>query len=186
MQTWPNPHTVDPAICAFVDGSSNVTKQISCKAVPMAFTIRLTTSIAANPADVFDLESDAIVHAESQGAYGESVRVDSKRSALRLGDEIHIRSRHLGVWFTLTSRITEYEPARYFVDEQVTGPFASMRHEHFFLARRGHTQMVDIMSVEFRGGRLGAAILDIPGKLYLRRVLCVRNAYIKKCAEAKR
>ena len=154
--------------------------------MPVAFTIRLTTSIAANPADVFDLESDAIVHAESQGAYGESVRVDSKRSALRLGDEIHIRSRHLGVWFTLTSRITEYEPARYFVDEQVTGPFASMRHEHFFLARRGQTQMVDIMSVEFRGGRLGAAILDIPGKLYLRRVLCVRNAYIKKCAEAKR
>ncbi|WP_143547118.1 hypothetical protein [Rhodococcus sp. 05-2255-1e] len=90
------------------------------------------------------------------------------------------------MWFTLSSRITEDEPARYFVDQQVTGPFASMRHEHFFLARRGHTQMVDIMSVEFRGGRLGAAVLDIPGKLYLRRVLCVRNAYIKKRAEAVR
>lgn len=90
------------------------------------------------------------------------------------------------MWFTLTSRITEYEPSRHFVDEQVTGPFASMRHEHLFLARREHTQMVDIMSVKFRGGRLGAVILDVPGKLYLRRVLCVRNAYIKKRAEAQR
>ncbi|MBY3987822.1 hypothetical protein HQO84_13515 [Rhodococcus fascians] len=90
--------------------------------------------------------------------------------------------RHLGVWFTLTSRITEYEPARYFVDEQVTGPFASMRHEHFFLARRGHTQMVDIMSVEFRGGRLGAAVLDIPGKLYLRRVSCAFGMHTSRSA----
>ncbi|WP_042939039.1 SRPBCC family protein [Rhodococcus sp. AW25M09] len=152
----------------------------------MALTIRLTTSIDADPAVVFDLESDAFVHAESQGTFGESVRVDAGRRDLRLGDEIEIRSRHLGVWFTLTSRITEYEPSRYFVDEQVTGPFASMRHEHFFLARRELTHMVDIMSVEFRGGRLGAVILDVPGRLYLRRVLCVRNAYIKKRAEAER
>lgn len=151
----------------------------------MAFIIRLTTSIDANPVLVFDLESDALVHAESQGSFGESVRVHSGRSSLRLGDEIDIRSRHLGVWFTLTGRITEYEPPRYFVDEQVTGPFASMRHEHFFLARRDHTVMVDIMSVKFRGGRSGAAVLDVPGKLYLRRVLGVRNAYIKKRAEAE-
>ncbi|OZC45215.1 hypothetical protein CH286_18310 [Rhodococcus sp. WWJCD1] len=160
-------------------------RKVSCEAVRMSFIIRLTTSIDADPAVVFDLESDAVVHAESQGSFDESVRVDSGRSDLRLGDEIEIRSRHLGVWFTLTSRITEYEPSRYFVDEQVTGPVASMRHEHLFLARREHTHMVDITSVTFPGGRLGAVILDVPGKLYLRRVLRVRNAYIKKRAESE-
>ncbi|WP_230594665.1 hypothetical protein [Rhodococcoides fascians] len=72
------------------------------------------------------------------------------------------------------------------MDEQIIGPFASMRREHLFLARREHTHMVDIMSVTFRGGRLGAVILDVPGKLYLRRVLCVRNAYIKKLAESEK
>ena len=70
------------------------------------------------------------------------------------------------------------------MDEQVTGPFASMRHEHFFLATRDHTQMVDVMSVQFRGGRLAALILDIPGKLYLRRILCIQNEFIRHRAEA--
>ncbi|MDV6260008.1 SRPBCC family protein [Rhodococcoides yunnanense] len=151
----------------------------------MAFTITLSTPIAADPTTVFDLESDALVHAESQGSFAESVRFTSGRSKLRLGDEIEIRSRHLGLWFTLTSRITEHEPPRCFVDEQVTGPFASMRHEHFFLATRDHTQMVDVMSVQFRGGRLGALVLDIPGRLYLRRILCIRNEFIRKRAEAE-
>lgn len=157
----------------------------ACQAVRMAFTITLLTPIAADPTAVFELESDALVHAESQGSFTESVRFTSGRSNLRLGDEIEIRARHLGLWFTLTSRITEHEPPRYFVDEQVTGPFASMRHEHFFLATRDRTQMVDVMSVRFRGGRLGALILDIPGRLYLRRILCIRNEFIKKRAEAE-
>lgn len=159
--------------------------QVACEAVCMAFTITLSTSIAANPAAVFDLESDALVHAESQGSFAESVKVTSGRNSLLLGDEIEIRSRHLGWWFTMTSRITKHEPPKYFVDEQVAGPFASMRHEHFFLAGHDGTQMVDIMSVKFRGGRLGALVLDIPGKLYLRRVLCVRNEFIKRRAEAE-
>lgn len=60
---------------------------MTCEAGRMAFIIRLTTLIDADPAVVFDLESDAVVHAESQGSFGESVRVDSGRSALRLGDE---------------------------------------------------------------------------------------------------
>lgn len=94
---------------------------MTCEAVRMAFIIRLTTLIDADPA-VFDLESDAVVHAESQGSFGESVRVDSGRSALRLGDEIEIRSRHLGVWFTLISRITEYEPSRHFVMSRSRAP----------------------------------------------------------------
>ncbi|RMB75801.1 cyclase/dehydrase [Rhodococcus sp. SBT000017] len=151
----------------------------------MAFTITLSTPIAADPTAVFELESDAQVHEESQGSFRESVRFTSDRSNLRLGDEIQIRSRHLGFWFTLTSRITKHECPRYFVDEQVTGPFASMRHEHFFLATRDHTQMVDVMSVQFRGGRLAALILDIPGRLYLRRILCTRNEFIRHRAEAE-
>lgn len=59
-----------------------------------------------------------------------------------------------------------------------------MRHEHFFLATRDQTRMVDVMSVKFRGGRLGALVLDIPGRLYLQRILCIRNKFIKKRAEA--
>lgn len=151
----------------------------------MAFTITLSTPIAADPTAIFDLESDAMVHAESQDSFRESVRSTSGRSSLRLGDEIEIRSRHLGLWFTLTSRITEHERPLHFVDEQIRGPFASMRHEHFFLATRDQTRMVDVMSVKFRGGRLGALVLDIPGRLYLQRILCIRNEFIRKRAEAE-
>ena len=45
-----------------------------------------------------------------------------------------IRAWHLGVWWTLTSRVTAYDRPASFVDEQVRGPFSVMRHEH--LCRR--------------------------------------------------
>jgi hypothetical protein len=72
--------------------------------------VEVVTLIRADPATVFDLdlELDADVHAASMTASGETATSSTGRPALGLGDEV-----------TFT--------ARRFVDEQVRGPFRSLR-----------------------------------------------------------
>ena len=92
----------------------------------------MVTLVRAAPEKVFDLELDADVHAASLAGSGERATTSTGRPGLALGDEVTFTARHLGRAWRLTSRITAYERPHRFVDEQVRGPFASMRHEHLF------------------------------------------------------
>jgi len=51
---------------------------------------------------------------------------------LRKGSEIKLQIRRMGIPLRWTARITEYEPPFFFVDEQISGPFAYWRHRHGF------------------------------------------------------
>ena len=94
--------------------------------------VEVVTLIRAAADRVFDLELDADVHAASMAASGETATTSTGRPALGLGDEVTFTARHLGRSWRLTSRITEVDRPRRFVDEQVSGPFRRMRHEHLF------------------------------------------------------
>ena len=77
--------------------------------------------------------------------------------------------------------MTAFERPARFVDEQVRGPFRSMRHEHLFETRPdGGTRMTDRMQVESLLGGLGTRVLLAP---YLRRLLQQRAGYIRARAE---
>lgn len=141
--------------------------------------VRVVTDMAAAVQACFDALRSVDVHLESMAASNERVVAGPSTGLISAGQEVTWEGRHFGVLWRMTSRITEFEPPRRFVDEMVRGPFASFRHEHLFEDCRGCTRMIDI--VEFRT-RL-RAVGDLPAGMYLRRLLADRSAAIRVKAE---
>lgn len=98
------------------------------------------------------------------------------QGAIGLGESVTWRARHFGVWFTMTSRITEFERPHRFVDEQIRGPFRAFRHEHRFLSTGGNSIMIDTLTVASPIlGRLVERCVLLP---YLRRLIRRRNRHL--------
>lgn len=146
--------------------------------------IELVTLVRCSAERLFDLELDMDAHSASLAASGETAATSTGSAVLGLGDEVTFRARHLGRTWTMSSRVTEYERPSRFVDEQVRGPFRSMRHEHLFDdAGDGVVRMTDRMAVAAPLGILGAAVVRLVLATYLRRLLSMRAAHIKVLAE---
>jgi ligand-binding SRPBCC domain-containing protein len=147
--------------------------------------IVVVTLVRASAEQVFDLELDSDVHAASLAASGERATTSTGRAALGPGDEVTFAARHLGRTWRLTSRVTEFERPRRFVDEQVRGPFRRMRHEHVFeQSDPASTRMTDRMSFEAPLGALGAVVARWILAPYLRNLLVRRGTYIRQLAES--
>lgn len=104
---------------------------------------------------------------------------------MSLGDTVTWEAVHFGIKQHLTSRITELERPSRFVDEQVRGIFRDMRHVHEFIPQAdGSTLMRDIFAFHAPCGLLGrlAEILFLTA--YMRRLLLLRNSYLKQIAES--
>jgi ligand-binding SRPBCC domain-containing protein len=147
--------------------------------------IEIVTVIKAAPPVVFDLELDVDVHAASLAGSQETATTSTGRRRLALGDEVTFHARHLGLRWSMVSRITVLDRPRVFVDEQTRGPFRLLRHEHLFHDLRDvGTQMTDRMTVGAPLGPLGAVGTRLLLAPYLRRLLKQRAAHIKRVAEA--
>ncbi len=109
---------------------------------------------------------------------GERAVAGVTSGVLGLGDDVTWRARHLGVWFTMTARITELDAPRRFVDEQVRGPFGRWWHEHEFQPVEGGTSMTDRVEFGSPFGPLGAAVDSLVLRRYLERLLRTRNAWL--------
>lgn len=105
--------------------------------------IHLETLVGAPIETTFDLARDIDFHQRSMADTGERAVAGRTTGLIGMGETVTWRARHLGLTWTLTSRITEFEPPGLFVDEQVSGPFASIRHEHRFEATTTGTLMID-------------------------------------------
>ena len=148
--------------------------------------VELVTLVRCPPERLFDLELDMDAHSASLRASGETATTSTGRPVLGLGDEVTLRARHLGRTWTMTSRVTAHDRPRRFVDEQVRGPFRSMRHEHLFEdAGDGLVQMTDRMTVVAPLGPLGAAVARVVLVPYLRRLLATRAAHLREVAEGR-
>jgi ligand-binding SRPBCC domain-containing protein len=145
--------------------------------------IEVVTLVRADAATVFDLELDADVHAASMAASGERATTSTGRAGLGLGDEVTFSARHLGRTWRLTSRVTEYDRPRRFVDEQVRGPFRRMRHDHLFEPVDGLTRMTDRMSFTAPLGPAGGLVARLVLAPYLRRLLVRRGEHVRRLAE---
>ena len=151
----------------------------------MSTVIEVVTVIGAARAAVFDLELDVDVHTISMSGSNETATTSSGRRGLQLHDEVTFRARHFGLPWRMTSRITDYQHPRRFVDEQVRGPFRTMCHEHVFdEIDADQTLMTDSMTITVPGGPLGSAFARLLVVPYLRRLLQRRAAHIKRLAEA--
>jgi len=105
----------------------------------------LVTSISAPPEVVFDLSTDIDLHQRSLAGSRERAVGGTTSDRIGLGESVTWRARHLGVWWTMTSRIEVLERPICFTDAQVRGPFGSYRHEHRFTAVADGTAMTDVV-----------------------------------------
>jgi ligand-binding SRPBCC domain-containing protein len=98
------------------------------------------------------------------------------------GQEVTWEARHFGVRWRMTSRITAFDRPRRFVDEMIEGPFGSFCHDHQFQEHGDGTLMTDVLEFRTRPAPV-RPIGDPLAKAYLRRLMTIRNATIKRRAE---
>ncbi|MDN5285942.1 MAG: cell division protein [Mucilaginibacter sp.] len=143
--------------------------------------IELATHINAPIGQCFDLARSIDVHVASTRHTGETAIAGRTSGLIELGESVTWRAKHLGVWQTLTSKITEMEYPNFFTDEMVQGAFKNFRHEHYFYVIKDQTLMKDIFRFESPMG----TILDVLFlKRYMTLLLKKRNRVIKEIAEA--
>ncbi len=146
-------------------------------------TIRLETVIAAPVERVFDVARDIDLHQRSMAHTGEHAVGGRTAGLIGPGETVTWQARHFGRRWSLTSRITVFEPPVRFVDEQVAGPFRSFRHEHRFESVSGGTKMTDEWRHQSPLGPLGRLVDRIVLDRYMRWLLETRNASLKRAAE---
>jgi len=134
------------------------------------------------PADrLFDVSLSIDAHVASMTDSGERAIAGITSGTIGLGETVTWRARHFGVWFTMTSRITELDRPWRFVDEQVRGPFRVFRHEHLFVEVGDRTRMTDTLTVGSPiFGRLVERLVLVP---YLQRLIARRNAHLLESQE---
>ncbi len=146
--------------------------------------ITLTTHIAAPCERCFDLARSVDAHVRSTSATGERAVAGKTSGLLGPGDEVTWRARHFGVWQTLTSRVTVFDPPRHFRDSMVRGAFKRFDHDHYFTPDpSGGTLMRDVFDYTAPLGPLGWLAERLFLTRYMRRFLEARNRELKALAE---
>lgn len=146
--------------------------------------IVLRTRVGAPPSRCFDLARDVDLHQRSTAASRERAVAGVTSGLLGPGDEVTWEATHFGVRQRLSSRITEFDPPRRFVDEMVRGAFRRFRHEHQFLPTQVGTEMIDVFDYTSPLGPLGSLADLLFLRRYMTRLLRDRNAYLKREAES--
>ena len=146
--------------------------------------IRLETSIGAPVERVFDVARDIDVHQRSVAHTHERAIAGRLSGRIGPGETVTWEARHFGRRWSLTSRITAFEPPTMFIDEQVSGPFRSFRHEHRFRPVDGGTLMTDDWLHLAPFGALGRLVDRLVLDRYMRGLLRTRNAGVKREAES--
>lgn len=146
-------------------------------------SFELSTWIAAPLDAVFDLARSLDAHRDSMAASGEEAVGAIRSGLLGEGEAVTWRARHFGFTFHMTSRITEYERPHRFVDEQVNGPFKSWWHLHTFVAEDGGTRMVDEVRYTAPMGFVGRVVDRVFLERYMRSLIAMRSAHLKKHLE---
>lgn len=111
---------------------------------------------------------------------GETILDPLENDLLGHGQVVTWRARHLGMWWTMSSRITEMDPPNSFTDEQIKGPFTSFRHVHTFEECDGATTMIDRLEFRAPAGFAGSIIERAALGPYLKRMIQARGAALAR------
>jgi len=147
--------------------------------------LRLRTRVRAPRERCFDLSRSVEVHVVSTAATGERAIAGVTHGLLSLGDEVTWRAKHLGVWQTLTSRITAFERPRHFRDSMVRGAFARFDHDHHFEAEGEGCVMIEVFEYAAPLGPLGRLVEKAFLDGYMTAFLRARNQRIRELAESE-
>ncbi len=146
--------------------------------------IHLTTFIAAPIERVFDLSRSISLHKASMSKFGERPIGGRMDGLIEKDETVTWEARHFFKKRVLTSRITEMKRPFLFIDEQVKGDFASLRHEHIFKQIENGTIMIDQFSYQLPYGGLGRMANRLFLEKYLTKLLTERNEMLRATAES--
>lgn len=142
----------------------------------MPSTFTLVTDSPFSVEELFDVSLDIDAHVASMSESKERAVAGVTTGRIGLGETVTWRARHFGVWFTMTSEISELERPARFVDRQVRGPFKTFVHEHRFEPHPSGSRMTDRITVGSPVfGQLAERLILVP---YLRRLIAKRNAHL--------
>ncbi|GAA3385894.1 SRPBCC family protein [Cryptosporangium minutisporangium] len=145
-----------------------------------------TTLIHAPAAVVFDLARDVREHTAALAHTAERVVPPGRVTGrLELGDLVCFQARHFGLRLTLDSRVTRVDAPHGFTDEQVRGPFRSLRHDHVFAETGAGTLMTDRIVWASPLGPVGWLADEIAVRRQLLSILTARNTHLKRRAEVR-
>lgn len=148
--------------------------------------LTLVTHIRAPRERCFDLARSVELHVDSTSRTGERAVAGVTTGLLGPGEQVTWRARHLGVWQTLTSRMTIFDPPVHFRDAMVKGAFARFDHDHFFEQAGDTCLMRDVFDFASPLGALGRLVDRVFLDRYLERFLVERNELIRQVAESER
>jgi ligand-binding SRPBCC domain-containing protein len=146
--------------------------------------ILLETRIHARPEICFDLSTSIDLHKLSTAGTEEEAIAGRTSGLIQAGEFVTWRAKHLGRRQDLTSHISAFERPYHFRDEQLQGPFRSMRHDHYFVAERDFTCMKDRFEFESPCGVFGKMFNKMLLTNYMRGFLSRRNELIREFAES--
>lgn len=148
--------------------------------------IHLTTFIAAPAGRVFDLSRSIDLHKKSMAAYGEEAVSGTRSGLIEAGENVTWQARHLGKKRLLKTKITAMSRPESFTDEQLEGPFKTLKHEHYFKPCENGTIMIDLFEFQAPYGWMGELFCRIYLTRYIRQMLEKRNVVIKSFAETEK
>ncbi len=146
--------------------------------------IELKTTILSPPERVFDLCRSIEFHEHTSSKSGEKAVRGRTSGLIELGEKVTWRARHFGITQELTVRITEFDRPSRFVDEMISGAFATMSHEHRFEVAEDQTVMVDRFEFTAPLGILGRLAEALFLRSYMQSFLLERGRVIKVAAES--
>lgn len=146
-------------------------------------TIHLETCINAPVERCFDLSLSVDLHRHSVVHTHERPVAGVMKGMMKLGDTVTWEAVHFGIKQHLTSKITAYERPNSFTDEMLRGVFHSMKHIHTFIPQSPGTLMIDDFLFQTPLGILGWLAEKLFLTRYMKRLLLMRNAYLKQVAE---
>ncbi|MCD2258985.1 SRPBCC family protein [Psychroserpens luteolus] len=145
--------------------------------------IEIKTFIDADIQVCFDLSRDIDFHKMSMVDSGEKAIAGKTSGLIALGEWVTWEAKHFGITQKLTSKITQFDPPYYFVDEMVSGAFKSFKHEHRFQIENDGTVMVDTFYFQSPFGIFGKIANVLFLKHYMTNLLVTRNTFLKEKAE---
>ncbi|MBC7804870.1 MAG: SRPBCC family protein [Akkermansiaceae bacterium] len=147
-------------------------------------TILLETMINAPVERCFDLARNISLHCASTSGTNEKAVAGVTEGLIGPGETVTFEATHFGVRQRLTSRITEFEYPRRFVDEMLQGAFHSLHHLHEFEPTATGTLMRDTMTFVSPLGWLGILADKLFLQSYMTHFLRERNTHLKHVAES--
>jgi len=137
-----------------------------------------TTLLPVDREMAFDLSLSIDAHVGSMAHSSERAIAGVVSGVIGRGEFVTWRARHLGVTWTMTSEVTEWDRPARFVDEQSRGPFKSFWHEHTFTAVDAGTELHDHVRFEAPLGVLGRVAERLVLGRYLPHLIDVRNQFL--------